>query len=320
MHRIGRSDARPLACTLRVALAVGALAMAACGGDARTKGGARANEAAQQTDSVAVADTGRTDSLGMEALRARYAGRRLGHTRAEAVPGTRLRATSVPYETPGREDGYGEIVALWSAEDGKLVWAHEHPGDFPPGGLIWLDADRDGETDLFFIAGEEDVFETYLFVNRTHRDPPSPDSAFVLAYRSGNDYTTLLDLDGDGAPELIDSGHSGDEHVDVEACIDQPPPAAFLAEAQREYARRVGTFDAANFKYGHADFAPWTLHLLDPVRILQLRDGRVQDVTTAFGEHVRWRIGVLQGYRDASSGECRAHIDRILTHLRGAAG
>lgn len=317
MRKNGRSDARHL---VRGALVLGALALGGCGADTRTDGGERAGEAAARTDSIAAPDTARVDSVAMEALRARYAGRRVSGTGGEAVPGTRFRASWFRYDTPGREDGYGAIVAVWTADEGRLVWTLDHPGDFPPGQLAWLDADRDGQTDLFFISGEENVFETYLFANRTHRNPPSPDSAFALAYRSGNDYTTLLDLDGDGSPELIDSGHPGEEHVESEECMDQPPPSTTVAEAQREYARRAGPFDAANFKYGYESFAPVTLHLLDPVRILQLREGRVQDATGRFSEHVRWRIGVLQGYRDASSGECRAHIERIIRHLRGAAG
>jgi hypothetical protein len=82
-----------------------------------------------------------------------------------------------------------------------------------------------------------------------------PDSAFTLAYRSGNDYTTLLDLDGDGAPELMDSGYPGEEHVEAMECGEAPPPVEVKQAAAREYARRAASFDRANFRYGTDDFA-----------------------------------------------------------------
>ncbi|HEX2081339.1 MAG TPA: VCBS repeat-containing protein [Longimicrobium sp.] len=273
----------------------------------------------QTARTVAAESRTHPDSAAVAAVGERYAGATVALVEAAAVPGTAYRSGILSYHTPGRDDAYGYTAALWTAEDGRVLWTHDHRGDFRPHELVWLDVDADRDPDLFFTSGEEDVFQTYLFANRAGGSGAA-DSALSLAYRSGNDYTTLLDLDGDGAPELIDSGHAGEQHVETPACEEAPMPDAVKQAAAQEYARRVASFDRANFKYGMDAFAPLTLHLLDPVRILQVRDGQVRDATRGFAEHLRWRIGVLEQYRALADAGCRAHLDGVIRHLRGAAG
>jgi hypothetical protein len=42
----------------------------------------------------------------------------------------------------------------------------------------------------------------------------------------------------------------------------------------------------------------------------------VRDATGAFAEHLRWRTGVLETWRASATPECRAHLGRIIDHLR----
>lgn len=258
------------------------------------------------------------DSAAVRAVRARYPRAQVRSPEVVAVPGTAYRSGMLWFETPGDDRAYGTVVAVWTADEGRLLWTHEHSGDNRPHRLVWLDADADGRSDLFFTSGEETSYETYLFTNRTGSSA-APDSAFALAYRSGNGYTTLLDLDGDGAPELIDSGHAGDEHVETPECSESPAPAGVKQSAAREYARHVASFDAANHKYGFDEFAHWTLHLLERVKILQIREGKLRDSTRAFPEHLLWRVGVLETWRASATPACRARLDRIIHHLRRSA-
>lgn len=285
------------------------VSLAAACGDAR--GPQQAAASAAHPDSAAVAEVGR----------------RFGEARvawddtAAAVPGTAWRSGILRYDTPGDSTRYGSVVALWNAEDGRVVWTHDHPGDFAPHRLVWTDADADRQPDLFFTAGHEDVFETYLFRNRIGGGTAA-DSAFAMAYRSDTQYTTLLDLDGDGAPELIEGGYPKDlEADDDDPCAETPLPAEVHAAAEQEYARRVGAFDAANFRYGlgPGEFEPITLHLMVPIRILQIRDGAPHDATRDFPGHLRWRADLLRQYRASADASCRAHLDGLIRYLDGAA-
>ncbi|MBW3655628.1 MAG: VCBS repeat-containing protein [Gemmatimonadetes bacterium] len=228
--------------------------------------------------------------------------------------GTGYRAGVFGFTAPGAEWPYGSVVAVWDAKGG-LVWTHDRGGDFPPHPLTWLDVDSDGDTDLFFTAGHENVLETNLFLNEAGRR--SRDSAFVLVYQDSSNYTALLDLDSDGTPELIDSGRSGGDEYDEEGpCADYPLPPAVLDSAGREYARYAGTFDRANVKFFAEGFAPWTLHLLDPVRILQVRNGRIHDATREFPGHLRWRLRMLEAYSETVDEACRAYLEPAVADLR----
>ncbi|HST60856.1 MAG TPA: VCBS repeat-containing protein [Longimicrobium sp.] len=280
-------------------------------------GAARVDQALVNQGSVA---TAAADSAAMDAVRARYPGVQLRAAQAEPVPGTDHRAASIRYDTPGDADAYGAIIAVWGADTGRLVWTREHRGDFPPNRLVWLDADRDGRTDLFFTAGDEDVLLTYLFTRRAGENA-SADSAFTLAYYNGGGFTTLLDLDGDGAPELIQPPDNTDEEFGAPDPCQPPHPPAVRQGASQEYARLAGPFDPANVRwFEREDFAAWTLYLHQPIRILQLRDGKVRDATDDFPQHLRWRAGLLEQHRAVANEECRAAIDATLRHLRSHGG
>lgn len=296
-----------------LALLLGAAAACETAEDER----ARAGQAlvAPASVSPATVATAAADSAAMAAVRARYRGARLQAAVAEPVPGTNDRAALFRYDTPADADAYGAIIAVWAADSGRLVWTREHRGDFPPHRLVWRDADRDGHTDLFFTAGEENVLETYLFTRRAGEDA-SADS-FTQAYYNGSGYTTLLDLDGDGAPELIQPPAGMDEQFGAPDACQPPHPPAVRRGASQEYARLAGAFDPANVRgFEREDFAVWTLYLHAPIRILQLRDGKVRDATRDFPQHLRWRAGLLEQHRAVASKECRAAIDVTLRHLR----
>lgn len=253
----------------------------------------------------------------MEALRARYPRMRLDSAAGEAIPGTQYRAAWFRYATPGDETVYGALLAAWTTDTGRLVWTRDHRGDFPPHRLVWLDLDRDGRTDLFFTAGEETVLETFVFLQHG-AGQMTADSVFAPAYVNMNAYVPLVDLDGDGSPELIEPLTTDDaEDPDYTGpCSESPPPPAVHRAAVEEYARIAGAWDAANVKFSPTDFAFRTLHLSRPVRILQLRDGHARVATADYMEHLRWRATLLEQYRAAAPDACRVEIDRVLRSLR----
>ena len=222
------------------------------------------------------------------------------------------------YQMRGQEWPYGSGFALWLDIDGDRAprWWYLHRGDSGPGQIFWADLNDDRRSDIYFLAGEEDVYSTYLFVNRGDASAFT-DSAFTLAYSSENDYSTLVDLDADGTPEIIDSGHPGDQHVDFPpGCDILEIPPDVRDDAAREYRRIVGAFGGANFDYGRSGSELEMLHLLDPVRILRARGAGVEDVTRDFPDHLRWRAGLLERLRGAGGGEaCRRAIEEVLGRM-----
>lgn len=268
---------------------------------------------AQALNAHDVPRSARVDSMALAALRARYPGVRVHEGNGETVPGTNERAGWFRYDTPENENAYGAIIAVWSAEAGVLVWTRQHPGDFPPHGLVWLDADGDGRTDLFFTAGEETVLETHLFTRRAGKTA-SVESAFARAYVNDSAYVPLVDLDRDGTPELIEPT-TVDEAGEMGPCIETPVPPAVHRAAADEYARIALPFDAANVRFSDSAFAFGTLHVRHPIRVLQVREGRARDATADFREHLHWRAALLSRYRDASTDRCRAELDGVLQDL-----
>lgn len=311
IHAVGNTGG-----ILTRALAVGALSVAAaCGGDAEPAADTSQANAADSLAAVAAAG----DSAAIAAIRQRYPNLRLDADLAAPVPGTAYRAASIPYGSPTDDEDYGTLLAVWVARGGVPVWTHEHRGDFPPHGLVWVDADRDGRTDLFFTGGEETVSESFLFLDRGERSAGS-DSAYTLAYQNVRDYVPLLDLDGDGAPELVTPTDSVSSDGGDVPCMESPLPDSIERAATAEYARHVGTFDRANVKYSEENFAAGTMHLIRPIRILQARDGAMRDATRDFPEHLRWRAAQLERYRASADAMCRAYLDGTLRDLRAHGG
>lgn len=234
-----------------------------------------------------------------------------------AVPGTGLREAWIEYRPRRGEWPYGTALLLWREEPVEVVARVRHDGDFRPHGVLWTDLDGDGRSDLWFLAGEEEVFETYAYLNRIG-DAAGPREALVPAYRNLNDYSTLLDVDGDGIAEILDSGHAGDEHVGMPECEGAELPRDLRADAVAAYGELAGRFGDDNFEYAmeREVAAPWLLHLGDPVRLLSLRGGELRDVSRDHPGALRRLRALTVQRRDAVDEDaCRARIDEGIAGI-----
>ena len=128
---------------------------------------------------------------------------------------------------------------------------------------------------------------------------------------------SIVDLTGDGKPEIMDSGPVGQT-----GCMDCEPgcsvPEEYQAEVAREYHRIVGGFDDMNFTYGFLleIRAPWSLFLFQPLRIFEVSAAGIREVTTRYASHLRWRLDLLRRLRAVVDDACKEQVDATITYLR----
>jgi hypothetical protein len=227
------------------------------------------------------------------------------------------------YETEGSENKwpYGIVHVIWHLNSTEPVWALDWGGDYQPHSRAWIDFDGDGQKDLFFFAGFEDVFSTYVYLWRVKKNRFSA-RALVKIYSNDNDYSVLLDMDKDGRPEILDSGHSGDTHIENhcgENEWDGPEiPSTVHAALESEYRSLSRSFDQYNFTYNMPEAYPaWGMRILDPVKILQVEKAGLVDVTERFPHHLQWRLNMLSEIRKANSGRCLWLVDSVISYISG---
>ena len=225
------------------------------------------------------------------------------------------------YNTPTNAHNWpaGVLHVLWSLTSSAPVWSMDWDGDFQPHSHAWIDFDGDGQRDLFFFAGFEDVFATHIYLWRLQK-PGYRKDALVKVYSNDNDYSVILDMEADGRPEILDSGYSGDTHVAHQCGTeewDRPEvPDSVERALDAKYRALSRGFDQFNFTYNMPDAYPATsMKILDPIKILRIERSGVVDVTARYPAHLRWRLGVLRDIRAVNTGKCRDLVDSVISYL-----
>lgn len=211
------------------------------------------------------------------------------------------------YARPAGDWPYGHAIVLWreGGDSVAALWFRLFPGTAPHA-LHWRDFDGDGREDLFFTAGFEDLEQTYLFLERMTEAEGTP-GAMHLAFSDDADYATVVDLDGDGRPEILDPLEPDAPYGSASECR--------LSEAGRDEG-------AARYRALASGFAPLnryrTLYPLRPVRILRLERAEtgiaysLEDVTDRYPEHLRWRRRLWSATEPAWPGaSCRERLDLL---------
>lgn len=227
------------------------------------------------------------------------------------------------YETPfaSNQWPYGFIHVLWHLNSSQPIWSMDWGGDFQPHSRAWIDFDGDGQRDLFFFAGFEDVFATHLYLWRVRKNGFRSD-ALVEVYSNDNDYSVLVDMDNDGRPEILDSGHTGNDHVEYQ-CGEQEWDKPAIPESVRsalatEYRKLAKEFDQFNFNYNMPDAYPvFSISILDPIMIFRIEMSKVVDVTEQYPDHLLWRLNMLLEIRKANSEKCVELVDSTISYVEG---
>jgi len=234
---------------------------------------------------------------------------------------TRYRWSEYSYESIDGKPSYGVVHVLWRSDTATPIWGIDWPGDLQPHSKVWLDVNGDGLKDLFFFAGYEDVFSTYLYLWDVHSNSFSR-SNLLLAYKNENAYSVLIDIDHNGQPEILDSGHSGREHVDhycVPNDLRSPEIPSDVGEnITSEYRRLAGIFERFNFTYNMPEHYPiFNMCIFDPIKIYKFDGTMLRDVTVYYPDHLKWRLTILKRIRTANQGDCQPIVQSIIDYLSG---
>jgi hypothetical protein len=222
------------------------------------------------------------------------------------------------YKTINKDWLYGTGIIISNKKSDTPLWSYLVPGDFGPHSFRFVDFDKDGKRDLIFYAGGEDVYSTYVFLNKITSDAYSENN-FFLVYQSNTDYSVLTDFDNDGSPELLSTGYASDkenEEIFCEQDIDQLISGDLKKETIDRYAQIVSTFGSGNFDYGMPAIAPvFNLYLFDPIKIYAIRGNSVVKVTKNFPEHLRWRKKFLEKVLVKCRPSCQPRIKQTIAYL-----
>ena len=193
----------------------------------------------------------------------------------------------------------------------KPIWFQLDSSSFPPHTFSYADFNNDGKMDLLILSGEEDEYLTEAYINYSTDNHYSRNN-FVSKYKNNNDYSTIIDINQDGKPEILDSGHKGDEHNES--------LEVFLTTSQEEELKEK--YDTAtknknfnNFTYGVPEKSGiYNSFITEKVKIFEFTNDHFVDNTNQYKEHIKWRIKILTELKSDSRNNIK-QIDKVITYL-----
>lgn len=226
---------------------------------------------------------------------------------------------------------YGTGIEISHPSRSTPVWFTTINGDFPPHTLRLIDLNLDGNLDIFYHVGFEDVYSTYVYTaNFDHiLSAEYSEENFQPAYRNENDYTVLINLEDNSIqPLILDSGYEGTDKRSGTACFEYHSYVAITQDEQltindslkqeiiSKYLKMVEPFDKSVIEVNNQEvYALSNTFILDPIKILKITHNTYADVTANYPDYIRWRIRLLEEIRKESSQNCEQYIDRTIVHL-----
>jgi hypothetical protein len=235
------------------------------------------------------------------------------------------------YSSKKKEWPYGSGFVITHPQRDEPLWYKMIDGDFGPHSVSLLDLNRDGRLDIFFYAGFEDVFSTYVYASNYEDiiSEPFSEKNFVEAYSNGNDYSVLMDLKGSNQPVILDSGFEGEEHRSSRSCFEDRGRAVMsenqisvtkpvIEEIRSKYSKVTGSLDKYNFDYNMPEaYRLFNTKLLYPIKIFKIKDQESIDVTSQYPEYLKWRISILKKVKKDSPDKCMDNIEGTIKYLQG---
>ena len=235
------------------------------------------------------------------------------------------------YSSKEKEWPYGSGFVITHPQRDEPLWYKMIDGDFGPHSVSLLDLNRDGRLDIFFYAGFEDVFSTYVYASNYEDiiSEPFSEKNFVEAYSNGNDYSVLMDLKGSNQPVILDSGFEGEEHRSSRSCFEDRGRAVMsenqisvtkpvIEEIRSKYSKVTASLDKYNFDYNMPEsYRLFNTKLLYPIKIFEIKDQESIDVTSQYPEYLKWRISILKKVKKDSPYKCVDNIEGTIKYLQG---
>lgn len=201
--------------------------------------------------------------------------------------------------------------AIWKEVKNKfnLLWFQLDSSSYPPHTFSYIDFNGDDKIDLLLLAGEDDEYFTSVFINNTKKRY-SPDN-YLLKYNNEHNYSTVLDIDKDGRPEILDSEFSLDQ---LES------PIFYLTPEQKQelsdiYDSMTQNKSYHNFTYGvPGSYKIYNMFLEDQIVIKQYIINNFIDNTSLFKDHINWRIKFLTDLKKDPRND-KKQIDNLIEYL-----
>ncbi|NGP76858.1 hypothetical protein G3570_09455 [Balneolaceae bacterium YR4-1] len=225
---------------------------------------------------------------------------------------------------------YGSGFEIIHPENDNPIWYLKMNGDFGLHSLQQIDINADGKMDLFFYAGFEDVFSTYIYTANygTLSGNGYDSNNFAKAYANKNDYSVLLNFDNQSRPIIIDSGYDGDEKRSGMSCFSNQSDLAVRSENKlilsdsvkqeitKKYEEVTGLLDQYNFDYNMPEvYSIFNTKILDPIKLYKIEDNESVEVTSEYPTYLKWRIDLLKTIQSESSENCMDNIQSTIKHL-----
>jgi hypothetical protein len=192
----------------------------------------------------------------------------------------------------------------------NLLWLQLDSSDYPPHTFSCVDFNSDNKMDLLLLAGEDEEFYTRVFINYS-KEYYSHDN-FVLKYYNDYVYSSILDIDQDGKPEILDSG--------INPIYRDSSIFYLTSEQEKElsniYDSMTQSNNFNNFTYGvPGSYKIYNMFLEDEIVIYQFINNNFIDNTRLFKDHIIWRIKFLTDLKKDPRNDSK-HIDALIEYFK----
>ena len=208
---------------------------------------------------------------------------------------------------------------LFSAQvfaDGLKCSLNYEGSDYPPHTKVESDINGDGVKDLFYLAGEEDVFQTCVFLGKKSKSKIDYD----LVHSHSDFYDTIFDFDNSKTAEILVPSDVEVDCGQVEGDNAQYLiPDELKSEIKKSYEKWSKGYESYNFTYNMPDFFPiHNLFLLNEVKIYKLVGKSKVDVTKKMTSYLDLKKKVLNAAlkQKSISKKCKSKLEKTLSGIK----
>jgi len=186
--------------------------------------------------------------------------------------------------------------------------------DYLPHTKVEKDLNGDGINDFFYLAGEEDVYQTCIFLSTKSK------TKLYLAHSHSDFYDTVFSFDGSNTAQILVPSDIN------KACSQADNRNSFnlisdslKSDIKKSYAQWSKGYEAYNFTYNMPDFYPvHNLFLLNEVKIYKFAGKRKIDVTKKMTSYLELKRKVLEAAikQDDLSKKCKKHLSKTLKRIQ----